>query len=147
MIVIDASVFNKLYLQEPDSDLALSLFRYLIEHDIERMAPNILLYEVCATALHYGIAFSDIHLLLHIQRDAGLRLIEPSLKVLEKAEKIAKIGNKKAGFPTLHDSIYHALAIEFHGIFVTADKRHIAKTHSFGAVCDLKDAIDYVQAR
>ena len=131
MIAIDASVFNKLFLKETDSHLAIAMFRFVIEKDIERLAPNILLYETCSTALHYGVNFADIHSIINVQRNAGFRLVEPSLAVLETAEKIATSGNKKAGFPTLYDSIYHALAIVGGGSFITADKRHYAKARSF----------------
>jgi len=44
------------------------------------------------------------------------------------------MGNAKAGYPALQDSIYHALALEGGGTFVTADKKHLIKTKSFCAV-------------
>ena len=72
MIVIDASVFNKLFLKETDSHLAVAMFRFVIEKDIERLAPNILLYETCSTALHYGVNFADIHSIINVQRTIRL---------------------------------------------------------------------------
>lgn len=56
-----------------------------------------------------------------------------------RAEKIAATGHVKSGYPDLENSIYHAMAIERGGIFVTADQRHFAKTRQFGSVVLLAD--------
>jgi hypothetical protein len=56
-----------------------------------------------------------------------------------RAEKIDTTGHAKSGYPALNDSIYHAMAIERGGVFVTADRRHFAKSKQFGSVVLLAD--------
>jgi predicted nucleic acid-binding protein len=139
MIVVDASVFNKLFLDEPDRVQAQALFRYAIEHELPLLAPDLLLYEILSVALHYEIPFAVVYRLLDAQRAAGMQLVEPSLAVLETAEAIARSCSQAKGHPSLQDSIYHALAIEIDGTFVTADHRHAQRAEPFGHVCLLKD--------
>ncbi len=43
------------------------------------------------------------------------------------------------GYPTLFDSIYHAMALERGGVFVTADRKHVDRTRSFGGVMLLSE--------
>jgi predicted nucleic acid-binding protein len=139
IVVPDASVFNKLFLDEPDRHHAADLFAHCIKAEIDLMAPDILRYEVMSVAMRFGIPFAFVHDILDIHRSAGLRLIEPSLKVLQRAETIATSGHEKSGYPDLHDSIYHALALELGGIFVTADRRHFAKARAFGGIALLEN--------
>ena len=139
IVVPDASVFNKLFLDEPDRQHAVDLFAHCIKADFDLVAPDILRYEVMSVAMRFGIPFAFVHDILDVQRSAGLRLFEPSLKVLQRAEAIATSGHEKSGYPDLHDSIYQALALELGGIFVTADRRHFAKTKAFGGIALLQD--------
>jgi predicted nucleic acid-binding protein len=139
MIVVDASVFNKLFLDEIDKEDALALFRYSLENDVQLVAPNLLFYESLSAALHYEIPFEIVYQTLTVQRAAGMRLIEPSFATLRLAQKMASEGNKKIGYPSLQDSIYHAMAIELEGVFVTADQRHVAKCGHFGHVALLSE--------
>lgn len=135
MIVVDASVFNKLFLDEPDRDQAQRLFGSAIENNIPIIAPGLLLYESLAVALHYGVEPAIVLSLLDPLRDAGMRLVEPSGTDIERAFEIAQA----AGRPSLQDSLYHALAIETGGTFVTADRRHLKKTSRFGHIVLLSD--------
>lgn len=139
MIVVDASVFNKLFLDEPDRPQAAALFRHAIEYGIALIAPSLLLYEALPVALHYDVSFRRVHELLDAQRSAGMQLVEPSLPVLERAWEIARHGSKATGHPSLQDSIYHALAIETGATLVTADQRHFRKTNHFGYIQLLED--------
>jgi predicted nucleic acid-binding protein len=139
IIVPDASVFNKLFLDEPDRYHSVELLQHCIEADIDLVAPDILRYEVMSVAMRFGIPFAFVHDILDIHRSAGLRLLEPSLEVLLRAETIATTGHEKSGYPDLHDGIYHALALELDGVFVTADHRHFAKAKAFGGMTLLED--------
>jgi predicted nucleic acid-binding protein len=139
MIVIDASVFNKLFLDEDDRQDAIELFEYCIENDIEIIAPDILPYEAMSAAIRFSVPFEAVFRILAIQRSAGLRLISPSLQVMNLAEKIASTGHAKSGYPDVYDSIYHALALDRLGTFMTADRRHFSKTKQFGGVELLAD--------
>ena len=42
--------------------------------------------------------------------------------------------HEKSGFPTIYDSIYHALAIQLDAVFLTADKKHYAKAKEYGHI-------------
>ena len=136
-LVIDASVFNKLFLNEPDRPQAQALFRAAIMRDVTRLAPQILLYEALSSALHYGTDFAAVLKLLNTQRDAGMRLLEPNEATLIRAQEIVTSGHPKSGHPGLADSIYHALAIETDSVFVTADSKHLAKAQSYGHIAHL----------
>lgn len=134
LFVIDASVFNKLFLDEPDREQAQALFRHAIENDAQLMAPSLLVYEALLADLRYGVAFEDVHELLDAQQAAGMRLVEPDLAVLKRTKSIAQFGNAKAGYPALQDAIYHAVALEMGGRFVTADRKYAAKVGKLGGV-------------
>lgn len=133
-VVIDASVFNKLFLQEDDTPTAVDFIKSVVNADTPMLAPNLLRLEMCKTALHFGVDFSVPLAILNAHIAAGLALIEPADEIWRTAQKICRTGNKKAGFPTLDDSLYHALAIHADGTFVTADRRHLAKARKFGHV-------------
>lgn len=139
MIVVDASVFNKLYLDEHDSNQARDLFTAVLERGIEVTAPQLLTYEVLATALHYGVTFKVVLDILGALRAAGMRLVEPDLAVLERAQTMASSGIKRSDCPQLQDCIYHALAIETGGVFLTADEKHFNKTKHYGNIALLRD--------
>jgi len=139
MIIVDASVFNKLFLNEPDRSQAQAMFTHAIQYDVPLIAPHILLYEALAAALHVQISFETVHKMLTIQRRAGMRLVDLPAEVLEIAQTITTNGNKKSGYPSLQDSLYHALAIHTDGQFVTADRKHFAKTKEFGHITLLSD--------
>ncbi len=139
MVVVDSSVFLKLILDEPDSSEAADFFRHAIRNRIELTAPSLLLYETLGVALHHSIPFGEMLELLDIQRAAGFRLIEPSRSVFLLAGKIAASGSRAAGYPALQDSIYHAMAIEEGGVFLTADKRHVLRASQFGNIALLSE--------
>ena len=139
-LVIDASVFNKLFLKEDDTPDAQAFLKAAITARAPLLAPTLLRLEMCKVALHYGVAFSVPLEILNAHIAVGLELIDPSDVIWEQAETISHHGHKKSGFPSLEDSLYHALAIRAGGIFVTADTRHLAKTVAdFGHAVALKD--------
>ena len=69
----------------------------------------------------------------------GQNAINVATTCLNIFTKIASTGHEKSGFPSIYDSIYHALAIHEKAVFLTADKRHYEKSKSFGHICLLKD--------
>lgn len=99
MIVVDASVFNKLFLNEPDTPEAVALFRHALETGRDIIAPTLLLFEALSVALHYGVSFEAVHDLLSAQRSAGMRLLEPDRATILNAHKIATDGSPKSGYP------------------------------------------------
>jgi predicted nucleic acid-binding protein len=139
MIVVDVSVFAKLFLDEPDHGSAETLFSHALETELPLVAPSLLLYEALSIALRHGVPFGKVVELLGRLRTAGLEISEPDEIDLLLAERITTTGNKAAGYPGLQDSIYHAMAIQRGGTFVTADARHVAKAGQFGHVTLLAD--------
>ncbi|MDQ6436980.1 type II toxin-antitoxin system VapC family toxin [Mesorhizobium sp. LHD-90] len=139
MIVVDVSVFAKLFLDEPDHDQAEALFSHALEAELPLVAPSLLLYEALSIGLRHGVPFEAIMGLLGRLRVARLEISEPAESDLLLAERIATTGNKAAGYAGSQDSIYHAMAIQRGGMFVTADARHVAKAGHFGHVTLLAD--------
>lgn len=139
MIIIDASVFVKLFKQEEGSEQARALIDRLVEDGTPLLAPTIVLYETLSAALHVGYPFARIHDLFDRLNALGLTIDQPDENELVLAEKIATGAAPGGGYPTLFDSIYHAMAINRTGTFVTADSRHVAKAGHLGAVMLLAD--------
>ncbi|MCR9121936.1 MAG: type II toxin-antitoxin system VapC family toxin [Phyllobacteriaceae bacterium] len=135
MIVADASVFNKLFLEEPDRALSVALFDTALRDGIALAAPDLIVHEALSVALHYGVPSHVIFDLLEPLADAGMRLIRPTRAIGERAFAIAR----GEGRPSLQDSTYHAVALVEGGTFVTADERHFRKTRHLGAIMLLRD--------
>lgn len=138
-VIIDASVFAKLFLDEEDSEEAVGFFRFAERQFLTLMAPALFLYEVLALAgpsvVGSNVAYEKI-LKLSV---SGFQLIEIGDKVIRMALQISNSGHPKSGYPTFYDSAYHALALVNGGIFLTSDQRHVAKASAFGSVVLLKD--------
>ncbi len=138
-IVIDASVFSKLYLNEADSDVAHAFCRAIAVSDQTLAAPHLLKHEMCLATLRWGVGFDIPLSIIDAYQDIGLQLVDPPRSTWLLAEEICRSGNEKSGHPSLQDSLYHALAIETGGTLVSADTRHLAKTKSFGHAISLSD--------
>ncbi len=139
--IVDANVYNKLFLAEPDSPDAFSFFRHLISGSLPWFEPPILQFEMLHSALHYSQPFAIPLGILDNHLATGMAFIEPWREVWLVAEEISQTGHAKSGYPSLADSLYHALAIQMEGTFVTADRRHYTKAESFGHICMLPDAL------
>ena len=59
----------------------------------------------------------------------------------KKALQIIMQGHEKSGYPSIYDALFHAMALCNNAIFVTADKRHFAKTQQLGSVCLLSELV------
>ena len=142
-LIVDANIIGKLFLQEDDHDTAREFFKALAGSKISAFAPNLLTLEVYALGIHYGLDVSVPRNALD-KLSAVITLLEPNEAIWERAYEMAQSGHPKSGFPSLQDSIYHALAIETGGTFITADKKHIAKAKDFGHIAELLDWERYV---
>ncbi len=120
-IVIDASVVVKWFLEENDSDKALTLRDLHVNGTIQLHAPYLILYEVL-NALKYSYIFSQ-HELKQIN-DALLNYRIhyhiPQPKTANVAIDIAVACNT-----TIYDSYYMALGIILKCDVITADKKLI----------------------
>ena len=138
-IILDANIFNKLFLDEPDRDQALAFFAEASKRKALLLAPTLFRYEVWESARRNKFSLEAVGLMIERQQQTLLRLVEPGIEHILKAEEIASCGHSKSGFPSMYDSIYHALAIIEGGSFLTADARHAAKVKKFGALTMLAD--------
>lgn len=139
MIIPDASVFVKLFHEEEGSERAHTLFSFALRKGMAFLAPEILRYEALGAALYYGVEFGRIAALVSDFKAGGFAIVEPDAEELLLAEKIATTSAPGGGYPDLFDSIYHAMALNRGGVFITADRRHIAKAGHRGAVTLLSD--------
>lgn len=139
-VVLDASILVKLFRREEDSGIAKAAITGWAERRQPLLAPHLVVYEVLSVALHYEVPFDiPLGLIADMQR-GGFRLVHPSSRELLRAESIARHRPAtQARPPQLRDSIYHAMAIERAGTFVTADARHVEKTRHLGHVLALSE--------
>jgi len=110
-IVLDSCVFNKLFLQEPETDTAIALINHLTAKPYEIFAPNLFLYEVLAIAKVNKVDTQQIYAIIVKLQNLGLQLIELNPVIIEKSLTICDVGHDKSGFPSFYDAVYHALVI------------------------------------
>lgn len=138
-LVIDTSVFNKLYLEEADSDQAVALFKRAASHEFELQAPDLLYIEVISTANSYKLPIEHIIRLLDFQTRHLMPLRPLSRTEMRKAIEITQQGHPQSGYPSIYDSVFHAMAICNNAILVTADRRHYEKTRQWKNIMQLRD--------
>lgn len=139
IIVIDANIVVKVLHDETDSAIAQDFLKACVKRNARLIVPEHFTYELMNVALRLGVDIAQAFDLQTSLKDTLLTFVTPQKPTWLLAAKISKHGHSKSGFPSLYDSIYHALAIEAQGIFITADKRHVAKAESFESVMLLKD--------
>lgn len=133
-VVVDANVVAKTFLNESDSQAALDLLAACLENGVPIIAPDLLKYEVAQTALRHKVPVEQVFRIFEAQISTLVDQQEPDLATWQKAEEIFSHGHVKSGYPSMYDSIYHAMAIVQEGVFITADKRHYEKVKSFGHI-------------
>lgn len=139
MIVPDASVFAKLFLEEADRSRAESDVRARVGRHLGTCRAHAHHLRGLSIGLRRDVPFAEIIGLFDRLGGACLSIEEPTTEELIRAEEIARLGNRASAYPALQDSIYHAMAIRRGGIFITADRRHVAKAKQFGNVVLLAD--------
>ncbi len=139
MIVLDANVFAKLFVEENDSDLAKALM-YAVQYSaVPVLLPGLFAYEIIQIGRYHSLDTDKVLDLLETQFLSNWEMVEPTRAHWKTAQKISKKGHAKSGYPAMYDSVYHALAIEGNGAFITADKKHYEKAKSFGHIYLLED--------
>lgn len=139
IVIPDANVFVKLLNPEADSKVALQFFIDCAECRSKLIVPELFVYEVLEITRKYHENFSKTLKLISDYKSTLLDIVSPDERCWLKAEEITAQGHPKSGYPSVYDSIYHALAIESNGIFVTADKKHFEKSKHFGHIIMLSD--------
>jgi len=138
-LVIDSNIGAKLFTQEEDSQQAVDLFSAGVLRKFSFIVPEIFKYEIASIAYRKRIPLEPVLEFFDEQVDQVITYAKPSSNAWLQAEKIAKDGNDKSGFPAMYDSIYQALAIEHNGVFITADKRHYEKAKQHGHILLLSE--------
>ena len=137
--VIDSCVFNKLFLDEEDRQLAIDFITQINNNEDEILVPEIFYFEVLQTACYYKYDGKEIHKMLQDFEANNLHIIKTTPELIEKACEITKIGHEKSGFPSFYNSVYHALAIENNCDFITVDKKHYDKVKHIGNITFLNE--------
>lgn len=140
IIVWDSNVFAKLLFEEYDSADAQAFISACSESEyIKVIVPELFTYELANITQYYNDDITRTITAIEALLSANLTTVSPSSEAWTIAEKITQSGHKKSGYPSMYDSIYHALAIQSDGVFITADKKHFAKSQEFGHICLLQD--------
>ena len=129
-IIIDASVVLKwiIFEDEPLVERALSLRQDFLDKKIKILVPNHFFAEignVLGRKLPHQMLrfFSELKMTRISEYSLSLALASLALELMGKYPKIS-----------FYDAVYHALAIQEKGIFVTADKKYFEFTKKEGAV-------------
>lgn len=132
--VIDTSVFMKLFLEEEDSDKAVAFFIHANNNHDALLIPTLFQSEFLSVVKNQNINFENAYDLLEEYLATSMTEINASRALLNKALEITKHGHSQSGFPSVYDSIYHALAILNNCDFITADIKHYEKTKGLGNI-------------
>lgn len=141
--VLDANVFLEYIYNRSLQGKAKQIVQDAILERIKVMVPSLLLDEI--TEVLCGNIDNTENVECHLQyiekmaESEVLNIIVPNTKTRMKAVELARTGDKKSGYPELTDCLYHALAIMNDAVFITNDKRHIAKVKCFGHIVKLSD--------
>jgi predicted nucleic acid-binding protein len=142
-IVLDANVFLEIIFNRPLQNKAKKIFEDAILERIQIIVPGLFLDEITEVFCGNIENITDVEFYLnYIEKLANsgvLTIVVPNCTVRMKAIELARTGNKKSGYPELTDCLYHALAIINEAVFITNDKRHIAKISHFGHIAGLTD--------
>lgn len=143
--VLDANIFLEYIYGRTLQDLAQKLLIQAITGEIEIFIPSLALDEIsevlCGNMDNIEQIASHLHYIEKLIYEEIIKVFVPNTKVRLKAIEIARYGSKKGGYPDFTDSLYHALAILQQAIFITNDKKHLAKAKDFGHIQLLSAAI------
>jgi predicted nucleic acid-binding protein len=119
MIVLDASVVIKWFLQESDSEKALQFKEELLRGKVDIIVPDLVLYEILnVLRFKSGVTEAAVKTILPAFFDLGVEIITPSQRLLEETLHLSFVTEL-----SVYDCVYLALANELGAKLVTADKR------------------------
>lgn len=139
IIILDANIVVKLLHAETDTEQARDFLRSCVDQKARILVPEHFLYELVNVCQRVGVGVDEVLELYESLKLSLLTVVSPNRDTWLRAEKIAQDGHPKSGFPSIYDSIYHAIALDIDGLFVTADKRHVVKAKHHGCVMLLSD--------
>ena len=138
LIIPDSNIFIKLLHPEHDSEEVKVFFKTCAELNTKLIVPELFKYEISAVACSFKCDLKKTLDLYYMHTRAIMTVSTPNEETWLLAEKITQAGSQQSGFPSLYDSIYHALAINLNGVFLTADKKHYDKAKEFGHIALLE---------
>lgn len=139
IIVPDSNILAKILFQEPDSEQAKVFLTECLQRKCKLLVPELFIYEIMSITQYYDGDIERSFDLIQASKNANMTVISPNLALWKKSQEISRDGHSNSGFPSMYDSIYHAIAIEADGVFVTADKKHFAKTKRNEHICLLEN--------
>lgn len=130
MVVLDASVIAKWFLQEPGSESALYYRDLHFKKKELIIAPSILVYEL-ANLFRFKKDFSEkeIITLFDTLEEFKIGVVPLDFRDITKTVILARQKDI-----TVYDAAYITLAINFNCKFITADKKLYEKTKDLGFI-------------
>ncbi len=139
-VVIDSSVFVKLFLDEQDSDLVLNYFCDLLDKKTKIIVPALFEYEVMQVAASNNLNILAIADVIDDYKKTILTITNLETGIIKKLSDKILLDNKiikarkKSGLLSFYDSAYHILAIINDCDFITADQKHYDKSRHLGHI-------------
>jgi predicted nucleic acid-binding protein len=133
-LVLDTSVIAKVFIDEGDHSLAVSVLDGAIASKEAIIAPSLMLYELNNVfvknrmlASEYNAAVADV---MYLVGNGHLVIREPDTESLRHAAEIAAMDTRGQGHISSFDATFHALAIMEGATLVTADANYVRKTQT-----------------
>ncbi len=94
-----------------------------------------------STAEYYNLDLEAVVRLYESQTQYNLKIIEANSVHQRQALQIASLGHRKSGYPSIYDTIFHAIAIVDEATMVTADRRYFRKVEKLGHIILLEELV------
>ena len=133
-VVLDASVFLKIFKDEHDSSRTKELLARLAKSITPILAPAVVVNETLHACERDKLDVETACRFFKELMAFNLSFVPLTGALIDKTWAITKDGHEKSGYPTFSDSMYHAIAITEDALFITADKRHYEKTSQLGNI-------------
>ncbi len=139
--VLDANVFLEYIYGRSLQTIAKQIIQDGILEKIQIVVPSLVMDEItevlCGNMDNAKDIQKHLQYIEKITKANVVNITVPNTTIRMKAIEITRNGNKKSGYPELTDCLYHSLAIMSDAIFITNDKKHIAKVKHFGSIMEL----------
>jgi predicted nucleic acid-binding protein len=144
ILVLDTSVVAKVFIAEPDRDIAMAVLSAGIRGEATLLAPSLLLYELNNVLISKAVKGDPYSRAITVLMDwigsCVLQLQEPDENLLRGAEAIASIDTQGQGHISSFDATFHALALMRRATFLTSDHVYVRKAKPLlGSVELLRD--------
>ncbi len=120
VVVVDSSVVLKMFLREEGKESVKRLFHYARKYRLSIFAPALLKYEFLNTISRKIEGYDAVLEAYDIFSNLKISFVDPSY------ESVQSILKEVCSDPkiTFYDASYSALAKDFDGVFLTADKKY-----------------------